>query len=75
MNLYIRTYVFEDAENRIWRSTPENEWPLLASITPNQIIMQPIHVSTHALRYLSPKHGRFYAAEIGQKRTFTVTEE
>lgn len=77
-NLYIRTYVFEDAENRIWHSTPENEWPLLASITPNQIIMQPIHVNPHALRYLSPKHGRFttviYAAEIGPECVKTLRQ-
>ncbi|MDH1107367.1 hypothetical protein N5C55_06520 [Pseudomonas otitidis] len=36
-NLYLRTYVLEDAENRIWHLKPEKEWPLLASITPNQI--------------------------------------
>jgi len=70
-NCYLRTYILEDAEKMVWHSTPESEWPLLASITPNQIIMRPIHVNPHAQRYLSPKNGRFttviYAGEIGDK--------
>lgn len=69
--LYLRTYELADAQTRTWHATPENEWPLLASITPNQIIMRPIHVNPHAQRYLSPKNGRFttviYADEVGTK--------
>tara|TARA_R110001606_G_scaffold380546_1_gene541119 strand:+ start:13812 stop:15245 length:1434 start_codon:yes stop_codon:yes gene_type:complete len=69
--LYLRTYVLADAEPRTWYATPESEWPLLASITPNQIIMRPIYLNPHAQRYLSPKNGRFttviYAEEFGVK--------
>lgn len=69
--IYLRTYELADAESRIWHATPESEWPLLASITPNGIIMRPIHVNPHAKRYLSPKNGRFttviYAEEVGTK--------
>lgn len=57
--LYLRTYELTDADARIWHAKPESEWPLLASITPNQILMRPIHVNPHAQRYLSPKNGRF----------------
>ncbi|SMC34074.1 Shedu immune nuclease family protein [Pseudomonas sp. URIL14HWK12:I5] len=67
--LYLRTYELTDADARIWHAKPESEWPLLASITPNQILMRPIHVNPHAQRYLSPKNGRFttviYMAEVG----------
>ncbi len=67
--LYLRTYELTDADARIWHARPESEWPLLASITPNQILMRPIHVNPHAQRYLSPKNGRFtsviYMAEVG----------
>ena len=38
---------------------PEEDWPLLATILPNRIIMRPIHVNPHAQRYLTPKNGRF----------------
>ena len=57
--LYLRTYVLADAGTRTWHATPENKWPMLATITHNQIIMQPIHVNPHAQRYLSPKNGCF----------------
>lgn len=38
---------------------PEEDWPLLATILPNRIIMRSIHVNSHAQRYLTPKNGRF----------------
>lgn len=67
--LFIRTYELADADTRTWHAKPESEWPLLASITPNQILMRPIHVNPHAQRYLSPKNGRFttviYKDEVG----------
>lgn len=69
--LYLRTYELADAETRTWHATPESEWPLLAYITPNKIIMRPIHANPHAQRYLSPKNGRFltiiYADDVDAK--------
>ncbi|GAC1029318.1 hypothetical protein thsps21_01450 [Pseudomonas sp. No.21] len=69
--LYIQTYELADAQTRTWHATPESEWPLLAAIAPNQIIMRPIHVNPHAKRYLSSKNGCFttviYASEVGTK--------
>lgn len=57
--LFLRTYRCADAQSRTWHAMPEEDWPLLATILPNRIIMQPIHVNPHAQRYLTPKNGRF----------------
>ncbi|MBC3910923.1 Shedu immune nuclease family protein [Undibacterium umbellatum] len=57
--LFLRTYKLINNHARIWHAMPEEEWPLLATIFPNSIIMRPIHVNPHALRYLTPKNGRF----------------
>lgn len=57
--LFLRTYRLANAQARIWHATPEEDWPLLATILPNRIIMRPIHVNPHAQRYLKPKNGRF----------------
>jgi hypothetical protein len=57
--LFLRTYRLANAQARTWHARPEEDWPLLATILPNKIIMQPIHVNPHAQRYLTPKNGRF----------------
>lgn len=57
--LFLRTYRLANAQARIWHAMPEEDWPLLATILPNRIIMRPIHVNPHAQRYLTPKNGRF----------------
>lgn len=57
--LFLRSYRRADAQVRTWYAMPEEEWPLLAIILPNRIIMRPIHVNPHAQRYLTPKNGRF----------------
>lgn len=57
--LFLRTYRLANAETRTWHAMPEQDWPLLATILPNRIIMRPIHVNPHAQRYLTPKNGRF----------------
>jgi len=57
--LFLRTYRLADAEARTWHAMPEEDWPLLATILPSRIIMRPTHVNPHALRYLTPKNGRF----------------
>lgn len=57
--LFLRTYRLANAQARTWHATPEEDWPLLATILPNRIIMRPIHVNPHAQRYLAPKSGRF----------------
>jgi DNA-binding PadR family transcriptional regulator len=57
--LFIRTYTLSNARTRVWHAMPEEEWPLLATILPNRIIMKPIHANPHAQRYLKPKNGRF----------------
>lgn len=58
-NLFLRTYRLADAQTKTWHAMPEEDWPLLATILPNKIIMRPIHVNPHAQRYLTPKNGRF----------------
>lgn len=57
--LFLRTYRLADTHARTWHAMPEEDWPLLATILPNRIIMRPIHVNPHAQRYLMPKNGRF----------------
>lgn len=57
LDLYLQT--FELVDQRIWYAHPESEWPLLATITPTRIIMRPIHVNPHRVRYLNQKNGRF----------------
>lgn len=57
--LFLRTYMLVDDQARTWHAMPEEDWPLLATILPNRIIMRPIHVNPHAQRYLTPKNGRF----------------
>ena len=57
--LFLRTYTRADAEAGTWHAMPEEDWPLLATILPNSIIMRPIHVNPHAQRYLTPKNGCF----------------
>lgn len=57
--LFLRTYRLANAQARTWHAMPEEDWPLLATILPNRIIMRPIHVNPHAQRYLNPKNGRF----------------
>lgn len=57
--LYLRAYELVDTETRMWKAQPEAQWPLIATILPNRIIMRPIHVNPYAQRYLSPKNGQF----------------
>ena len=57
--LFLRTYRLANAQARTWHAMPEEDWPLLATIFPNRIVMRPIHVNPHAQRYLKPKNGRF----------------
>lgn len=57
--LFLRTYRLANAQDRIWHALPEKDWPLLATILSNRIIMRPIHINPHAQRYLNPKNGRF----------------
>lgn len=59
--LFLRTYKPADAKAkaRTWHAMPEEDWPLLATILPNRIIMRPIHVNPLVQRYLTPKNGCF----------------
>lgn len=69
--LFMRAYRLADVQTRTWHAMPEKEWPLLATILPNRIIMQPIYVNPHAQRYLTPKNGRFttviYVDDLGDE--------
>lgn len=69
--LFLRTYRLANKETRTWHATSEEDWPLLATILPNKIVMRPIHVNPHAQRYLRPKNGRFttviFVHEYGDK--------
>lgn len=58
-NLFLRTYKRATNVVGLWAAMPEEEWPLLATILANRIIMRPIHVNPHARRYLAPKNSRF----------------
>lgn len=58
-NLFLRTYRLVDANSRTWHATPEVDWPLVVTILQSSIVMRPIHVNPHAMRYLTPKNGRF----------------
>lgn len=69
--LFLRTYRLADAQARTWYALPEEDWPLLATILPNRIIMRPIHINPYAQRYLKPKNGRFttviYVDDAGEE--------
>lgn len=58
-NLYLEVFVPSDVAPGKWHSAHQNSWPLLASVTPKQIRMFPIHANPHAQRYRSPQHGSF----------------
>ena len=57
--LYLKTFELIDRDILLWQERPESDWPLLATILPNSIVMYPIHANPHTKRYLTPKHGRF----------------
>ena len=59
LDLFLQTFELVDQKARIWHSHPEGTWPLLATITPNRIIMHPIHANPHRVQYLNQKNGRF----------------
>ena len=58
-NIYLRTYELVAANS--WRAKKPDEWPLIATILQDHIVLWPIHVNPHAQRYLSPKNGQFKA--------------
>ena len=49
--LYLKTFQPIDRDMQIWQARPESEWPLLATILANRIIMYPIHANPHTKRY------------------------
>ena len=54
-NLYLQ--IFDQVGAETWRSLPEDQWHLLATIDPGWITMYPIYTNPHTQRYRSPKHG------------------
>ncbi|TNC75138.1 DUF4263 domain-containing protein [Janthinobacterium lividum] len=58
-NLFLRTYSLANTKVSTWYAMPDEDWPLLATILPDRVIMRPIHVNPHTQRYLKPKNGRF----------------
>lgn len=73
--LFLRTYKLADAQARVWHATPEGEWPLLATVLPDRIIMRPIHVNPHAQRYLTSKNGRFTTVIYVDERGDTLMND
>ncbi|MDO8772193.1 MAG: hypothetical protein Q7K57_26530, partial [Burkholderiaceae bacterium] len=45
--LYLKTFQPFDRDMQLWQARPESEWPLLATILANRIIMYPIHANPH----------------------------
>lgn len=58
-SLFLRTYKLSNTKVSTWYAMPDKDWPLLATILPDRIIMRPIYVNPHTQRYLKPKNGRF----------------
>ena len=58
-NLFLQTFSSAPGGGSKWVSTPPEQWPLLATILPDRIILKPIHTNPHAARYLRQKHGAF----------------
>lgn len=56
-DVYLQTFVF-NGENGDWDSADDSEWHHLARIFPELLITFPIHTNPHAMRYLTPRHGR-----------------
>ncbi|WP_282361041.1 hypothetical protein [Pseudomonas sp. PS01300] len=54
-NLYLQ--IFEQLRTETWRSLPEDQWHLLATIEPDWVTMYPIYTKPHTQRYRTPKHG------------------
>ncbi|MBJ2290572.1 DUF4263 domain-containing protein [Pseudomonas sp. MF5691] len=54
-DLYLQ--IFEQVGAETWRSLPEDQWHLLATIDPGWITMYPIYTNPHTQRYRSPRHG------------------
>lgn len=57
-DLYLRTYELVDERSRTWRARPAQEWPCIATIQRDSIVMYPVHANPHTQRYLRPKHGQ-----------------
>lgn len=58
-NLYLKTYKLVDENASVWHARPDAEWPLIATIMRNRIVMYSCHANPHAKRYMSQKNGRF----------------
>lgn len=43
----------------LWEDAPLDEWPIVATLHSDRIVLRPVHDNPYALRYLSPRHGRF----------------
>jgi len=59
-HLYLQVFEQSEYRSKKWHSLPADQWPLLASIFADRIVMYPIYTNPHTQRYLKPKHGRFH---------------
>ncbi len=59
VDLFLQTYELVDERTRTWRVRPAQEWPCIATIKRDSIVMYPVHANPHTQRYLRPKHGQF----------------
>lgn len=58
-HLYMQIFERPEYKSKIWHSLSPDEWPLLASIFFDRIVMYPVYTNPCTQRYLKPKHGRF----------------
>lgn len=57
IKLYMQTFHRPRGDAPGWRSTPEDKWPLVATVRPSHLEFTPVFSNPHAQRYLRPKHG------------------
>ncbi|QVX42030.1 DUF4263 domain-containing protein (plasmid) [Ralstonia solanacearum] len=58
-DLHLQTFQQSPLHPDRWIASPASQWPLLARIFTDRIIMYPVFTNPHAQRYLDPRHGRF----------------
>ena len=58
-----------------WHSAIRPEWPKIATISRERIVLYPIHTNPHAQRYLSAQHPPFYSITYIDNSTYELPDD
>ncbi|WP_123356399.1 hypothetical protein [Pseudomonas frederiksbergensis] len=60
----LRMQLFRQISPLAWVSLPEDQWHLLASVSPGWITMHPIYTNPHTQRYGNARHGKISSKRV-----------